>query len=139
MAITVSGFDSQHSLDFTTQEGLRAYTLTGLVLIDFGGAPGGQFVRDTLRFSVPIPDLPAGQGLQLTHWAPFVTLNAISNDGTATDALWAVDTFAVTNAGPPLRSIDVAASLAVRDVDGFILRVGYVLQLLGSLVTLPPS
>ena len=39
-----------------------------------------------------------------------------------------------------MRTAEVSAQIAVRDADGFVLRVGYVIHLLGKLVdsTLPP-
>ena len=123
-------------------EGERgAYTLTGVALYTFEGSPGQQWNRGRLDLRVAIPDLPNGKGLKLEHWAPFVTLNAIANDHEAVDAGWAVDRFQLDNAGEPsIRTAEVSAQLAVRDIDGFVLRVGYVIHLLGTLadVVVPP-
>jgi hypothetical protein len=128
---------SESYVYFTTAEGLLAYTLTGLVPITFKGTAGNDFLRDTLQFEVPIRQLPIGKGLQLVRWAPFVTLNSISNDGTAVNAGWAVDDFTIPFTEAPMTAVSVKCDLAVRDIDGYVLRVGYQIHLLGSLVDLP--
>lgn len=130
------GLESQHHLRFTTQESLLAYTLTGVVPIKFQGT-GPAFTRDTLTFSVPVPELPAGKGLLPVDWTCYVGLNSISNDSTAINAAWAVDAFRIQPPKVALTAVIVEADLAVRDSDGFILRVGYVVQLVGSLADLP--
>jgi len=137
--IPPQGYSSQHFVNFKTADGLISYTLTGIVTITFqGAATGSDFLRKPLTFEVPIPDLPPRKGLKLRHWAPFVTLGSISNDGTAINAGWAVDDFSITNANTVMTSVGVATNLAVRDVDGFVLRVGYAIHLLGALADLPP-
>jgi hypothetical protein len=80
--ISPQGYSSQHFVNFKTADGFISYTLTGIVLITFqGAATGSDFLRKPLTFEVPIPDLPPRKGLKLRHWAPFVTLGSISNDG----------------------------------------------------------
>jgi hypothetical protein len=98
---------------------------------------GAQYRRDKLTFDVQIPELPSRKGLKLVHWAPFVTLNSISNDNAAYDAAWAVDNFGLVSSDGPMRSVSVFCHLAVRDVDGFVLRLGYIVHLLGSLGDMP--
>ncbi len=130
---------SQYYVYFPTANGSIHYTLTGVVeTLVQGQATGTEFFRTQIIFNVPIPDLPSGKGLQLVHWAPFVTLNSISNDGVAENAGWAVDDFVVLNPGTISSTVTVQASLAVRDIDGFILRCGYELHLLGNIADIPP-
>jgi hypothetical protein len=128
------GFDGQYYTLFETQRGL-AYTLTGVVLVNFKGTGGGpaNITRTNLQFTVGIPELPDGQGLRFKYWAPFATLNTISNDDIARDALWAVDNFNVADPQHVARGVTVNCALAVRDIDGFILRVGYIIHLVGDL------
>ena len=129
---------TQYYVYFPTANGLIAYTLTGVVqMLVQGQATGTDFYRTVFYFDVPIPDLPAGKGLQLVHWAPFVTLNSISNDGVAENAGWAVDDFSVLRPGAVSNSVSMQANLAVRDIDGYILRCGYEIHLLGSIADLP--
>jgi len=135
-------YESQHwTWHATPVRDQRAYTLTGVALVTFKGTPGQRWNRGRLDLRVDIPDLPNGKGLKLDHWAPFVTLNAIADDHEAVDAGWAVDGFRLDNAGEGwMKTAEVSAQIAVRDADGFLLRVGYVIHLLGRLVdiTLPP-
>src|SRR6266508_6565794 len=124
-AVTVIDTGSPHFVTFTTPNGMLAYTFTGIVLIDFKGT-GPDIFRTSLQFSIPIPGLSPGQGLKLFNWAPFVTLSAISNDGPAIDALWAVDEFSIDSPERALPTVAVNCKLAVRDIDGRILRLSYV-------------
>ncbi|MGB9071797.1 MAG: hypothetical protein WCC22_03940 [Terriglobales bacterium] len=131
---------SQYYVYYPTANGLTAYTLTGIVqMLVQGQATGVDFFRTPFFFDVPIPDLPPGKGLQLVHWAPFVTLNSISNDGVAENAGWAVDDFIVLRPEEVSRSVSMQANLAVRDIDGYILRCGYDIHLLGKISDLPPA
>jgi hypothetical protein len=134
--LTSEGVESKQWVVFETPSGLLAYTLTGVVKLTMKG-DGAQFRRDKLTFTVPIPDLPPRKGLKFVHWAPFVTLNSISNDNAAYDAGWAVDDFGLESTGGAMLAVSVFCHLAIRDVDGFILRLGYVIHLLGSLEDLP--
>ena len=125
---------SQYYVYFPTANGLIAYTLTGIVQMDVPGqANDGSYFRTPIVFVVPIPDLPAGKGLQLVHWAPFVTMNSISNDGAVENAGWAVDDFVVLRPEQVSASVSVQASLAVRNTTAHILRCGYEVHLLGSI------
>jgi hypothetical protein len=134
--LMAEGYDSQQYVYFETLSGQLAYSLTGVVRTTFKGT-GNTFTRDTLEFRVPIPDLPGGQGLKFDHWAAFVTLNSIANDDISKDAAWAVDSFQITSPETVKTEAVVDCGLAVRDVDGFILRVGYAVSLVGKLEKLP--
>jgi hypothetical protein len=133
--LTPSSYLSQHFVRFEVQPGLWSYVLTGVAGFTFKGT-GNGFNRKTLQLSVPIPGLPSGRGLSLVHWAPFVTLASISNDGPANNAAWAVDTFGMPSAGLVMNKATVDCQLAVRDVDGFILRAAYAIHLLGRIAPL---
>ena len=136
---------SEHFSYFDLPDGSRSYTLTGVAGIDAqGGQPGeGRWSRWNIYLAIDIPDLPKSppKKLQLIHWAPFFSLNSISNDGVATDAGWAVDDWtAEQGAGhldpitDPLSQVGYLVKVAVSDSDGFLLRIGYNISLLGRLV-----
>jgi hypothetical protein len=134
-----SGFDAQHHLRTTTGDGRVLYVLTGVALIrDFHGTSDSAWVHGQLDFDVPIPDLPAGQGLRLAHWTTFAGLNAVANDGEGDDIAFAVDNFWLTETDRALRSARMHCGIAVRDVDGWLLRVGYNLNLLGTIEPTDP-
>jgi hypothetical protein len=135
------GYDSQYYSYYDLPNGLRAYTLTGVALCTIDGGGGGRFRPDKLAVRIKIPDLPdhpPGNAVQLVHWAPFFTLNAISNDGVANDAAWTVDRWRVEQAigtlDDPVREVDYTIDVAVGDSDGYILRVGYMINLVGRIV-----
>jgi hypothetical protein len=132
--IQIAHVSSPHYTKFTTGEGQLAYTLTGVVVINEKG-DGSKWRRFGLDFDVPIPDLPPEQAMKLIHWAVLVTPNSIANDQAAIDAGWAVDDFHLVNPNDQQKGyVRVMCELAVRDVDGLILRLGYFIQLLGILV-----
>src|SRR4051812_16843735 len=139
-SLGVEGLTSQHFTKSTTTEGHLSYRLTGIVI--YGAAPprlaeGRDWERSGVSFSVPIPDLPDGW-FHLIQWAPFVTLSSISNTGPAVDAGWAVDDFGIEapqhpiGTGPGSPGVTVFCNIAVRDVDGFIGRLGYDVTLIGD-------
>jgi len=128
---------SQYYVYFPAANGLIAYTLTGIAQMDVPGqATGSDYFRTSIVIVVPIPDLPAGKGLQLVHWAPFVTMNSISNDGAVVNAGWAVDDFIILRPDQVSASVSVQANLAVRNTTGHILRCGYEVHLLGSVANM---
>jgi len=129
---TLIGTSSEHWVKFTTPEGLDAYTFTGIVLISFKGE-GPQIERTNLAFEIPLPsDFPANGALRLRHWAAYVGLSAMANDKAAMDVLWAVDNFNLLQPESLQRGkLKVNCGLAVRDIDGWILHLGYMVQVLG--------
>jgi hypothetical protein len=134
--LLVQGFISQHFTKYTTGEGHLAYTLTGIAAT-FAKGTGSNWVHLHASLDIPIPDLPAGKALRLFFFAPFVTLNSIANDQAAINAGWAVDDFGIGAPAEPKRTLQVNTTLAVRDVDGFIFRIGYQVHLIGALVDQP--
>jgi hypothetical protein len=129
---TAQGLESEHWLSFPTGDGRLCQVLTGVVKMTVKG-DGAAWTRLGLDFSVDLHDLPAGKGLRLDNWTVLVTPNAFSNDKAAVDAGWAVDGFSLADPGSVHRSVTVNTRLAVRDVDGFLLRVGYAIHLVGRL------
>jgi hypothetical protein len=128
---------SEAWVSFTTGDGHFACTMTGVALITARGTDTGDYRRDIREWDVPIRDLPSGQGLRLTKWAPFVTLNSISDDGAAVNAGWAVDDFKLESTDTLAVVAKIKAYIAVRDVDAFVLRLGYAVHLVGSLEPIP--
>jgi hypothetical protein len=127
------GFENQFHVMYDTPDGRRAYVLTGTLLMNFH-AVDQDWTRGSILFSVDLPGLPPGMGLRLSHWAPLVTLAAITNDSTATNAAWTVDRFDLQAPFRARPKVNVTANLAVRDSDGFILRLSYCVHLLGTIV-----
>jgi hypothetical protein len=133
-----SEFYSYHDTTLNGESGFRAYTLTGVGVFTVQGGGGGRWKQDKLALRVKFPDLPdfpPKNGVELHHWAPFFTLNSISNDGVANDAGWAVDRWVLnTPTDRPTPDLTFTIDLAVGDSDGFILRVGYMIDVLGKIV-----
>lgn len=112
------------------------YTLTGIVVCHVPIQPlpgsGNHWSLETGHFAVPLPKLQPNHALHLEGWAPFVTLSSISNDRTATDAGWAVDEFGLDSPTTPIKKeVNVFFKTAVRDIDGFINRLAYHINLIG--------
>jgi len=130
----VSNKASEYYTKFTTVAGEVSYTLTGVVVVEppFQGQ-GGDWFRERVQFAVPVPSLAKGSQLKLIYWAPFVTLSSISNDRTATNAGWAVDGFGIASPKNLIgETVGVYCDLAVRDIDGFVVRLAYNVHLIGK-------
>lgn len=127
-----SQFESQHYVHTETADGLHLYTLTGVVLLHLRGT-GRDWLRGQVNLGITVPEIPAGTGLKLKHWAPLVTLNAIQNDEVANWAGWAVDWFQLAYPAVPItKQVTVETGVAVRDSDGYLLRLGYEVTLTGT-------
>jgi hypothetical protein len=136
--LVLSGYGTWFPLD-SSEDGLRYYTLTGIASLSFKGI-GGSWNRTPCAIDVGIPGLPAGKGIVLEQWAPLVTLNSIANEQASIEAGWAVDNFDLKfPTGKSVDVVSVLADLAVRDVDGFILRLGYAINLIGRVADLSPA
>ena len=136
MAVSVESYGSQHHVEFDAGNGLRVHVLTGVVIFYFQGR-GNDFIRDTLTFEVPIQGLPAGKGLRVEQWAPFVAPASIGNEGPALNLGWAVDGYRLENTGPVITVARVTCDLAVRDPGSHLYRVAYSLHLTGQFDDLP--
>ena len=109
-----------------------------LVATDLKGQESGEWRREDIVLGLTLPArfVPSGGAFQVEHWAPFVTLNAVHNKETAVNAAWAVDEFS----GPgPARITDhgrfrIETRICVRDVDGWLLGIGFTVTLSGVIV-----
>jgi hypothetical protein len=129
------GKESIHWAKFEAS-GRMWYSLSGVVKTTFKGV-GGGWERGTLIAQISIPDLPVGMGLKIEHWVPYAALNSVANDGPSNNAAWAVDTFSLHGFDTrPVTSVELDCQLATRDVDGYVLRVGYHIDLVGVVTKL---
>jgi hypothetical protein len=62
-------FESQHYVHTETADGLHLYTLTGVVILHLKGT-GRDWLRGQVNIGITVPEIPAGFGLRLKHWAP---------------------------------------------------------------------
>jgi hypothetical protein len=135
--LVLNGFGLWFPVDSTTDD-RRYYELTGVASLSFKGV-GGGWLHEPCTISIGIPALPAGKGLILEQWAPLVTMNSIANEQASIEAGWAVDNFDLSyTTGKAVSDVAIEADLAVRDVDGFILRLGYSVHLIGRVADLSP-
>ncbi len=130
-------FKSKHWVHARTGDGKELITISGIILADFKGA-GQDWKAERYEFEIKSPSIiPAGKALQVEQWCPLITLNAIHNRDRSYNAGWAVDKFGGPGATQIITSFDLWANLAVRDIDGFLFRVGYTVTLLGNFVDNP--
>jgi hypothetical protein len=113
-------------------DGFMHWTLTGIVVLPEEIKGTGSSWNDyAVMLTIELPGI--GQNLvHIKQCAPFVTLNAIKNDHHAINAGWAVNSFKIVDPGQPSRGISLLCHLGMRDVDGAILRLGYVINAIGS-------
>lgn len=124
-------FPVQNHTHYESADGQHVWALTGIVkLHDAPHGTGRDWAHEDLEFSVTVPGIPSGKVLKLKHWAPHLALNAIYNDGAANFAGWAIDGFRLTNQ-TVYGQVGISTVLAVRDVDGWLPRVSYVIHLVG--------
>jgi hypothetical protein len=74
---------------------------------------------------------------KMDQWAPVVGLNSIYNQDVSNNAGSSVNTFLVSQP-TPMNSVSLEMDIAVSDSDGYILRVGFYLTLVGHLVEMQP-
>ncbi len=131
-------FKSSHWVHTQVANNKHLVTLTGIVLTDFKGT-GQNWRRDRIEFALRFPTsfIPTGRWFQVEHWAPFVTINAISNQHHAVNAGWAVDQFGGPGSVKIFNSVGIWADMAIRDIDGHLWRIGYTLTVSG-VFTEPP-
>jgi hypothetical protein len=105
----------------------RMFIYTGVAVFAFKGI-GKNWRRDFIDFEIGRVFLP-GQVLDTLATG---ALNSIKNVSTAVDAGWAVDR--LTPRWDPIEQrIKVRADLAVSDVDGYLLRMGYQVTVLARI------
>jgi hypothetical protein len=101
--------------------------LSGIVECLFKGTSITDVTRDTLTFDVGRVNLGTGT----PSASCVVSLTSFAFDGPASNVLWAVDGAAVTSfvnidRGSGTADLRVVANLAVRGVNGLVLRVNYI-------------
>jgi hypothetical protein len=121
MAITVNALHSNPTIQVPS---LSIYT--GIVECLFKGSATG-ILRDTLSFIITEPRISLV--IQPPQASCIVSLASFAYDGAVNDALWAVDSTAVDivneDRGSGTAQVRVFANLAVRGLNGVILRVSY--------------
>ena len=140
MTITVSEFThpdrfrSKHWLHTKTGDDKELVILSGIALLHWKGT-GQNWERDTLQLNFSLPNIiPNKKLLQIEHWTPLVTINAIYNKNHAVNAGWAVDEFWGTGSIKSSGSLSLWANIAIRDIDGYLYRVAYNLSFVGRFV-----
>lgn len=132
-------FGSLHSVRTITGDNKQLITLTGIVQIDLEGQSAKQWRDEVIIIKPRIGYIPKDKALHIEHWAPFVTINTIYNVSEADNAGWAVNNFWIELPNDrkikyTIPHVEIRARVSVRDVDGWLLRVGYQVTLSGTLV-----
>jgi hypothetical protein len=120
-------------------DGLMHWTLTGIVAMpeEIKGT-GSDWTDHAVMLTIELPSI--GQNhVRIHQCAPLVTLNSIKNDHHAINAGWAVNSFKIVDPGQPSRGISLLCHLGMRDIDGAILRIGYVIHAIGSVEAPAPT
>lgn len=143
-------FRSQHWLYTLLPDDRVMVNLTGIIVLRLDGLSGYKGVssdawrQDHLNITLGFPThfFPKSpvKHLRVEQWAPFITLNAIYDQGDAVEAGWAVDDFGVNLPGSKaiFDGIGLWVDLAVRDSDAWLYRIGYDLTVSGAFVSPPP-
>jgi hypothetical protein len=129
MAVTLEAVASPQELIVDVNgpdDANRLFIYTGIAVFTFKGT-GGQWRRDRLSFKVG-RSFTAGQFKKAIASG---SLNSISNAHHAVDAGWAVDQ--VSAARAPDGKTMLTLELAIRDVDGYLQRVGYEVLVLAKM------
>lgn len=105
----------------------RLFIYTGVAGFAFKGT-SGSWLRDFIDFELGRVFSP-GQVLRVVATG---SLNSIRNDQTAVNAGWAVDRL-IARWDSVEQRIKLRADLAVSDIDGYLLRMGYQVSVLAKL------
>lgn len=72
----------------------------------------------------------------MENGAPLVTINAIRNEGPSVNAGYAVDSFSLINIrlSEGITQVQLRFQIALADIDSFLIRVGYEVNLTGVFV-----
>ena len=123
MALTAVGFDQPRFMSVPVV-GNIFWIMTGVVIVDFRGA-GPEWIEDTLRFELSHHRFAQSRFNGATAAA---SLCSIANDGHAVNAGWTVTSARARRNSNGM--IEVLMTLQVRDVDGWLHRVGYEVNVL---------
>ncbi|MCX6834243.1 MAG: hypothetical protein NTW07_03770 [candidate division Zixibacteria bacterium] len=130
MAIEIGSFANMQSMEVGVdgpQGANRLFIYTGTALFDFKGV-SGDWRRDTVQFHVGRSFGP-GEVIKAIGTG---SLASICNEHHAVDAGWAIDDTDADWDDEDGR-IQVRASVAVRDSDGHVLRMSYIVHVLAKL------
>lgn len=128
MTIRPNGFESVQEVRVPTGQPTTPdlVVVTGIALLSFNGT-GGDWRRDALEFEI------GPKWVGTPQVAATAALASISNDQTAVNAGWAVDS--VTHDGERDDKVYLRIGIAVRDSDGALNRVSFAATMLGQLET----
>jgi hypothetical protein len=129
MAVNLDGIESAQEMEVVVNgpgDANRLFIYTGIAVFTFKGT-GSNWRKDTLTFQV-------GRTFTTTQFKKAVAtaaLASISNADHAVNAGWAVDKVTARRASSG--KVELVMDLAIRDVDGYIHRVGYEVNVLAKL------
>lgn len=134
MAVELLGIENRTLLEVgvTGPEDARTLVIgTGVAKFVFRGI-GNEFLRSQVIIptgvQIDAPSFASYRGATV-----FAALASIANDGPANNAGWAMDSaepFVAAGQLPPDGEFKIVAHLAVRDSDGFLLRIAYQVHVL---------
>lgn len=105
----------------------RLFVYTGTAVFNSQGAIGSEWMRDTISFEIG-RTFASGQFKKAVAIA---SLASIANENHAVNAGWAIDRVSVELASSG--KIKTTLNYAIRDVDGYLYRVGYKANVLAQL------
>lgn len=132
-------FYSQHRVHTKTADGSELITLSGGVHLTLKG-DGADWLDYNLELVIKVPINFQDKTLYIDQQALLITPNAIGNDLHSVNAGWKVKKFwgpqKTSGFDRPVSNgfISLYADISVRDVDGWLLGIGYTITLLGRLV-----
>ncbi len=130
MPIILLGRESQQDMEVAVSgpgTANRLFIYTGIAIFNFKGT-GGSWFRDYIEFELGRVFAPG----QVRDIVPMAHLNSIKNEQTAVNAGWAVDSVRAWWDSIEQR-IKLRADLAVRDIDGYIQRMGWTVHVLAHI------
>jgi hypothetical protein len=131
-------FHSVHQLVMPSTGGRTFVHLTGVVQATLRGTSQEQWREETFRIYVNLDKaahdagFPSTHWFRAVHWTAFATLSSIFNDEEANNAGWAVNAFRLEDPTILRSAAVLIVDTAVRDTDGYILRLGYNITMLGT-------
>lgn len=136
-----SDIESFHSVKWQSADNFTCYTLTGILRnADFKG--NSDWLQQDIQLTMNIPMLTRGHGLHLTYWAPYVTLNSIWNAGQSINSGFSINKYKIihiqTNPLYGQNTITLLITVAARDIDAYVHRIGFTVTLVGTVKPLPP-
>lgn len=135
-----SDIESFHSVKWQSADNFTCYTLTGILKnADFKG--NSDWLQQDIQLTMNIPMLTPGHGLHLKYWAPYVTLNSIWNAGQSVNSGFSINKYKIINIQTDPRfgqnTITLRITVAARDIDAYVHRIGFTVTLVGAVKPLP--